>query len=486
MTKGVLLSIFSLGVLSLLAFGCGRQDTETSVDRAASRRSAAEGSLDHTNVILVTVDALRADHMGCYGYARDTSPSVDLLAAEGTLFTHAFVPKGSTWPSLATIHTALWPVTHGVRYNGMRLTDDPEPLAEVLANNGYTCGAFVTNGGRQNFEGFGLKKNYDQDQRDILAVRDALDWMEDHAQEKLFLWLHLFAPHGPYDPPAADRKFTDPNYAGKMDGSYERTTRVFVEQEDLSPEDLGHVINLYDDEVLLVDRMVGMLRTKLDDLRLTGNTVIVFTADHGEELYEHHKYFHHQASVYEGTLRVPFIVWMPGTVPAGKRVEHPISVIHTAPTILELVRITAPASYQGKSLVPAFGDEPMELGPVFGEWGDKMLIVRTAQYKYVWNPASYNPPVKRERENADALVTASDEHSISMKTTELYQIADDPGERRELSSEAPDIIAELQAVLDTYREVHNWILDDALVEQRKTEEIDPETRQELENLGYVL
>ncbi|MCC6490933.1 MAG: sulfatase [Candidatus Hydrogenedentes bacterium] len=472
--------------LTLAAAGCSGERAEAPDTAERSGAAVPNTPLGHTNVVLITVDALRADHLGCYGYKRDTSPSLDALANEGTLFTHAFVPKGSTWPSLATIHTALWPVTHGVRYNGMRLKDESEQLAEVLADNGYTCGAFVTNGGRQNFEGFEVKRTYDQVQRDILAVRDALEWMEGHAQQKMFLWLHLFAPHGPYDPPKPERKFTDPNYTGDLDGSYERTSQVFAEQEELSPEDLGHVIDLYDDEVLQTDRMVDSVRRKLSGLGLAGNTLIVFTADHGEELYDHHKYFHHQASVYEGTLRVPFLVWMPGTVPAGKRIEHPVSVIHTAPTILELVGIAPPASFQGKSLVPAFGDTPADFGPVFGEWGDKMLIVRTDQYKYVWNPANYHPPVKRERENANELVTAADEHSIPMKATELYRITDDPGERRELSSEAPEVIAELQGHLDQFREQYNWILDDALVELQKKEDLDPETRQELENLGYVL
>ena len=467
-------------------FGCGPKEAGVPAEESQAGVSESLVPPDHTNVILITVDALRADHLGCYGYHRDTSPAVDTLAVGGTLFTHAFVPKGSTWPSLATIHTALWPVTHGVRYNGMRLTDEPEALAEVLKGNGYTCGAFVTNGGRQNFEGFDVKHTYNQEPRDRIATRDTLDWIEEHASDKFFVWLHLFSPHGPYDPPANARKFTDPGYSGDLDGSYQRTTQVFIEQEELSKEDLGHVIDLYDDEVLLMDTMVEALMTKLLNLGLAGNTLVVFTADHGEELYDHHRYFHHQASVYEGTLHVPFLFWLPGTIPAGKRIEKPVSVIHVAPTILDLVGISPPDSYQGKSLVPVFSDEPMDLGPVFGEWGDKMLIVRTDKYKYVWNPASYHPPVKRERDNASELAITGDEHSIPMKTAELYQISDDPAETRELSAEQPERVAELQQLLDGFREKYKWVLDDALVELRKDQDLDPETRQELENLGYVL
>ncbi len=466
--------------------GCGGDTSTPGSAPSNSKEAAGNPPPGHTNVVLVTVDALRADHLGCYGYFRDTSPHVDAFASEGTLFTHAFVPKGSTWPSLATIHTALWPVSHGVRYNGMRLTNDLEPLAEVLKNHGYTCGAFVTNGGRQNFEGFDKKNIYTQEPLDRLATRDALDWMDAHATDKFFLWLHLFAPHGPYDPPVKDRTFTNPNYSGHLDGSFERTTHVFVAQEDLAKADLDHVISLYDDEVLLMDRMIEMLQTKLSDLGLQRNTLIVFTADHGEELYDHHRYFHHQASVYEGTLHVPFIFWMPGKVPSKNRIEQPVSVIHTAPTILALLGIPAPKSWEGESLVPAFTAASAALGPVFGEWGDKMLIVRTDQYKYVWNPANYHPPVKRERNNADGLVTANDKHSIPVKTMELYDISADPGEKHEISANSPEVVAKLQSLVDGYREKYHWILDDALVEKRRTEEIDPETREELENLGYVL
>ena len=447
---------------------------------------AVKKKLDYKNLLLITVDTLRADHLGCYGGNNPASPHIDAMAADGTVFERAFATKGSTWPSLATIQTGLYPVTHGVRYNGMTLDSKFDTLAEVLAPSGYNSAVFTANGGQQRWEGFEMKVLLKNEPRDKGVTDAAVDWLDKNGGKKFYLWLHYMGPHGPYEPPKDFNKFTDKNYKGTIDGSFERLTRAFVRQERLSDADLAYARGLYDGEIAFTDDQIGRVLDKVSSLGILDDTLVVFSADHGEELGEHHGYWHHQASLYEGVLHVPMIFKMPGKVPAGDRVPTLVSLVDLAPTILDLLGVKRPDAYEGASLAAAFEKKPIEHGPVFGEWGDKMLYIRTEQYKYVYNPSGFQPPVKRERNQAGSETERKkDDHVLPLEKQELYEIAKDPKETNNLASSSPDVIAKLESELKTgYMDKYGWKLEDK-AEEKLQQQLDPETRQELQNLGYV-
>lgn len=461
--------------------------TKPAEEAKAPSAPVVKKNLDYTNVLLITVDTLRADHLSCYGNPNPTSPNIDAVANDGVVFEHAFAPKGSTWPALATIQTGLYPVTHGVRYNGMTLDSKHETLAETLAPAGYTSALFIANGGQQRWEGFEMRVILKDEPRDRGVSDAALDWLDKNADKKFYLWLHYMAPHGPYEPLKDYNNFTDKNYKGDLDGSYDRLTRAFVRQEKLSDADTAYVRGLYDGEVAYNDAQIGRVLDKVTSLGIMDDTLVVISADHGEELGEHHGYWHHQASLYDGTLHVPMIFKLPGKVPAGVREAAPVSLADIAPTILDLLGVTRPAAYEGHALNAVFNKQPLERGPVIGEWGDKMLYIRTPEYKYISNPSGFEPPVKRERNLADGPETQrkKGDHTLPMKKQELYDIAKDPKEQQDISSSSAEIIAKLEAELKSgYIDKYGWKLENK-AEELLQQQLDPETRKELENLGYV-
>jgi len=469
-----------------LVAGCGPSEPAKDAGDAAPQPASTPAKIAHTNVLMISVDTLRADHLGCYGYGLDTSPHIDAIAADGTRFDRVYAPKGSAWPSLATLQTSLYPVTHGVRSNGLRIDNTPETLAEVLFANGYTCEAILANAGDQNWEGFSHTRDIRDEPRDKIATIHAYNWLREHRDEKFFLWTHFMNPHSPWDAPQEFRKFGDPSYAGTLTGDQDDMARAMLSGDEISEPDLAHLIALYDAEVNLTDAMIGIIVETLQELDLYDNTLIVLTADHGEELYQHYQFLHHQASVYEGTLRVPLVYRLPGKVPSGKVVSDLSGLIDVAPTILDLLGIAIPDSYQGVNVAPLFRDEPVELGPAFGEWRDKIIFVRTNEYRYIHNPLNFHPPkVNKRRLEGVADETLATRNGMPIEEVELYRITEDPYEQSEIASESPEAAAEMQSLIDEFMTQYSWKFNDK-TDERMKQEIDDETRQELENLGYVL
>jgi arylsulfatase A-like enzyme len=473
----------SIAMLVCLA-GCGGSARDP--DPESQEATNPTPKVTHTNVLMISVDTMRADHLGCYGYEKDTSPNIDAIAAEGTRFEWVYAPKSSTWPSLTTLQTSLYPVTHGVRNNGLRVDNKPDTLAEVLSDHGYTCEAILTNAGVQNWEGFANKQVIKGEPSDKIATANARNWLRENQDKKFFLWMHYMAPHSPWEPPEKQNRFVDPNYSGTITGNQDDMAAAMLSADGISDPDLAHLIGLYDGEVNLTDAMIGILTETLQDLGLYDNTLIVVTADHGEELYEHYRFLHHQASVYEGTLRVPLIYRLPGKVPGGKDIKELSGLIDIAPTILDILDIPIPDSYQGISAEPLLRDEPVRFGPAFGEWRDKMIFVRTEEYRYIHNPSNFHPPkVNNRRLEGIGDDEFAERNGMPIKEIELYRVSEDPYEQNEISAESPDAVAEMQKLIDEFMVKYSWKFDDA-TDERMRDEIDAETRQELENLGYVL
>ena len=285
------------------------------------------------NVLLISIDTLRADHLGAYGFPRPTTPHIDAVAREGVLFTDVRTPVPMTLPAHVSMLTGTLPPTHGLRDNLLsRLPEGSSTLAGMLKARGFATGAVVSSfvldrrfGTSQGFDTYddrfqAVHKIGDLSERKgDEAARLAGEWLGAHKDGPFFLLAHFYDPHDPYDPP-------EPFASRWKDHPYEG-------------------------EVAFADHCVGLLLEKLRQLGLLDSTLIVITSDHGEMLGEHGE-LNHGFFVYEGALRVPLIVRVPGAQGAPRQIHLPVSLIDIVPTVLSLVGAEVPKDVQGVDLSP--------------------------------------------------------------------------------------------------------------------------------------
>lgn len=326
------------------------------------------------SVYLLTVDTLRADHLGVYGYARATDPNLRRLASQSVVFTRAFTTKTKTTPAYASMLTGLYPYHHGLHALGQELVDEQDTLAEILAGHGYDTGGFVSStvmvGRLSNFDqGFDVyddvlpseEANRANFQRVAARTVDAaLAWLEAN-RRRTFLFLHLIDPHGPYTAPGAFAKMFRGGSAGAAKPVYGVDLRQRV-PDDKYPaaqkldgaETLQDYVDAYDGEVAYADAELGRL---LDALAAAGrleDSLVVFTADHGESLGEHGQFFRHGTNLYDETARVPLIVRPPGGRPSSvaPHWDGAVSVTDVFATVLDYAGIRRSAHLDGESLRP--------------------------------------------------------------------------------------------------------------------------------------
>jgi arylsulfatase A-like enzyme len=325
------------------------------------------------NVLLITIDTLRADHLSAYGYRRPTSPNLDELAARGLLFENAIAPAPRTTQSIASMMTSLYPQTHGIRTLWGSLPRARATLAERFRNAGYLTAGFWTTtfldekrGLKQGFSDY-ENTSIESDRAELVTDR-AILWLADKVgarpdrgkkdrRRPFFLWLHYRDPHMPYSPPPEERLFTDRAYNGEF-----RDAVLFFPTKELmvynhlgliDSTDVAHAVGLYDGEIRYCDRQIGRLFKDLGDRGLTDNTIVLLTADHGEGLSEHGYYFDHGDLLYDSSVRVPLIVAGP-EIPQG-RVREQVSLLDVAPAIARLAGIPWTGEMEGSDLSDAIG-----------------------------------------------------------------------------------------------------------------------------------
>jgi arylsulfatase len=304
------------------------------------------------NIFLVTVDTLRADHLGAYGYPRDTSPNLDRWARSGRVFRWAFAHAPMTGPSLAAVMTGLQPRETGVRNNGMPLKAKVHTLAERLRNRGYRTAAIVGNYHLRRGTGFedGFESFDDRmEQRELVRKRAertaqastqaAIAWLQRAPAEPFFLWVHYQDPHGPYTAPEEFQGAFVPRHASgrqlPVNASPSGNGGIPAYQVLGNRRDYDYYVGQYDAEIRYFDSGFGELMTRIESLGLLRRSAVLFTADHGEGMGEHDYYFAHGEHVYLELLRVPLIVWAEGVTP-GVVTDALASHRAISPTILNL------------------------------------------------------------------------------------------------------------------------------------------------------
>jgi arylsulfatase A-like enzyme/tetratricopeptide (TPR) repeat protein len=441
-TMLLILIVLSAGIILWLILRPGVSPS-TRLDRFWS-----EGGIEKPNVILMTLDTTRADHLACYGYPGVRTPFIDSLARRGVLFEQAASNSPLTLPAHCSILTGMYPTYHGVRINGnTALNEQQVTLAEVYSGQGYQCGAFIGAfvldgrwGLKQGFQHyddhFDLKKYKHIDlgavQRPGNEVMDvALEWLEGQKESPFFAWIHLYDPHTPYEPP-------EPYLS------------------EYGPKGLA---GLYDGEIAFMDEQIGRCTDWLEKNGLDKSTILVLVGDHGEGLGSHgegtHGYF-----IYDYAIHVPLIIVTPFAELQGVRVPSQVRIIDIFPTLLEMTSIAPSGETQGRSLLPAmFRLQKKEDGIAYAEsmspnlqfgWSS-IHSLRNTQYKYIDTPKA-----------------------------ELFDLTQDPGEQTNLLQQHPDIAREMKESLDRLMEESS---QGAPTPQAAN--LDRETIEKLSALGYV-
>jgi arylsulfatase A-like enzyme/Flp pilus assembly protein TadD len=400
------------------------------------------------NLLVITIDTLRPDHLECYGYKEIQTPHINSLASDGILVEHAFAPIPLTLPSHASLFTGTWPMFHGVRdFVGFTLGKERTTLAEMLKAAGYSTGAVV---GSAVLEArWGLNQGFDfyydnfpvvlerdwqpiAERRGDAVVQQALQWLDQRRNRPFFLWIHLFDPHDPYEPPAPyDRQYPD---------------------------------RPYDGEIAYTDENVGRILDYLKRHDLYRNSAIVLLADHGEGLGEHGEKYH-GFFIYDATLRIPLIFKPAGSaVPGGRRLAGPLRIVDVVPTALQMLGLAGrvpDSEVQGRGaysalLGKAAPADVVTYAEIFMpfyhfEWSP-LTSIRQGRYKYIEAPKP-----------------------------ELYDTQNDPREARNLYAREGAVAGKLREVLRTT--ATQYSSRDHSMPVRH--DVDPATLEKLQSLGYL-
>jgi arylsulfatase A-like enzyme/Tfp pilus assembly protein PilF len=393
-------------------------------------------------VVFITIDTLRADHLGCYGYKQIHTPNIDSLAADGVRFERAYTPVPVTLPSHSVIFTGTYPLLSGMHdFSGNTLNATQPTLALVLKEQGYTTGAVIAAAVLDSR--FGLNRGFDfyYDHFDFNRLEEAnleemerpgnvvadqaLDWLSQHYQKKFFLWMHLYDPHYPYRPPA--------------------------------PYNEEYKDHPYDGEIAFADAQVGRLIGFLKDKGLYQNTLIVLTGDHGESLGEHgektHGFF-----IYNATLHVPVIIRLPGG--ASKTVPELISLADLMPTVLQALKVDAPSQVQGRNLLPLM--TPKKENEAHGLYAETFL----PRLHFNWSELR--------------AVETENYHFINAPKPELYDLKKDPGETQNLYPQKKAVAEEMRAKLAAL--IREYSAGQELAVKTG---LDPALMERLKSLGYA-
>ena len=449
------------------------ETSSTSEYRAISGNPS--GWQSRPNILLISIDSLRADHLGAYGYDRPTSPNIDRLAAEGVLFSQATSTTSWTLPAHVSLLTGLYPQAHQVLRARERLADTVPTLAELMSQMGYTTAAFVSapflNSSYGMDRGFDVYDDYTIDYQDHAEshtgstsgrIHAAIEnWLRRRAETPFLLFAHYWDVHYDYTPPPPyDRKF-DPDYEGTLTSrGFESNPRISAQMD---PRDLTHLEALYDGEIAYTDLFIGKLLALLEELELTDETLIVLTSDHGDEFFEHGGKGHFR-TLFEEVLRVPLVVRFPDGRYASRRVDEVVSLVDVVPTLLDYIGSGAVPPMQGRSLMPLISGDTNSAPSTYASLKAGRAALRTNDTKLIY---SFNKGI-----------------------AQFYDLVEDPAEQNDLAREeggldspaAKEAIAALVSWLNSQR---RYLRSLPRAPSEANRAIDQNLEQELRALGYL-
>ncbi len=429
-------------------------------------------------IIVLWTDTLRQDHLDAYGYGRETAPALHRFAEDGVQFRNHTAQ--ATWTKVATpsVLTSLYPSTHGVLEFKDRLPAGATTLAEVYRSAGYATLGFASNLFTGQFTN--LHQGYEEQHEDgslpnqrssktaRVYVDRLVEWLESHRDAPFFVFLHLYDPHDPYEPNRPyDTTWADPAKRDEHHRTLEAVRKVISDpllklfgmptRAELVKAGLDadsyvkHDVDWYDGSIRGLDAEVARLLERLKALDLDRRTLLVFTADHGEEFLDHGRMFHGQ-SVYGELTQVPLMMRWPGVLPAGRVVQEVVQTIDLMPTLLEISGLKPPAEVQGQSLVPLLdGGDRRSTGRA---WRAHPAISEKA----ATNPSKGAAPAPHDTESY-AIVDGG--FKLVHNTVrprggpefELYDFAKDSLNLRDVAGEHPDVVQRLAKLLDSWRKM---------------------------------
>lgn len=411
------------------------------------------------NILFISIDTLRADHLGCYGYHPPTSPNIDLLAQQSHIFQRAYATIPTTLPSHLSMFTSLFPTQLSVRQNGVNIPESVTTLTQILHQNGYNTGAFV------NMSNLGPRLGFDRGFQNTSviggpatnSIQPVCQWLKNNKDSTFFLFTHLFDPHTAYHAP---QKFLSKFGALDQDEPPERS--ILKNYRQFTPEVIARVNAAYDAEISCADWAVGQILQQLKQLSIDKQTVVILVSDHGEsldELIPKYRYaYDHGEFLYSSQIHVPLIIHLPQQElrAASKHLDN-VSMVDLMPTILDLVNIQQPDTIMmGNSLVPAINGKPLK--------NDRFIFSEMKPYGGV-----------------NLSLVQGDWHFIyhSNREGELYNIANDKNEQQNLYQQKPQLVkafkGNLQKMSQTITPIHS----------PAGYETDPKELEYLRSLGYV-
>ena len=357
--RQALASLLVMACLSLGILAC-REETP---DAPASDAIAPASERQRRSIVLIVLDTVRADHLGSYGYERDTSPEFDQWAARGALFEQAIASSSWTLPSFASIYTGQHPGRHGAgeyldreAFQIAPIESDLPTLAEVFQAAGHATIAYANNpflhekfGVARGFDEYSFVPASNQNIRSAAKTVDlALGWLDRGARRPFFMMMHFFDPHMDYQPDAAVQGTFTRGYAGALGYPVTGGSKIRRGLLELDDADRAYIAGSYDEEILATDRALGRFLDGIEARGLLEEAVVIVTSDHGEELFDHGS-FEHGHSAYQELMRVPLLILGAGIEPA--RIPHPVSHVDLFPSALDAAGLDVPADLPGLSLV---------------------------------------------------------------------------------------------------------------------------------------
>ena len=537
------------------------------------------------NVILITLDTTRPDHLGFYGYERNTTPNIDSIAEDAVVFTNAISVIPLTTPSHASIMTGLHPESHQIHRNSYPVDESFVMMAEVLRKAGYSTGGFVSVklvgskiGFAQGFDFFsdtnlpGAKKDKPGDgssnrssrgdhtssvlvRRGEYTVEEALKWLKAHIDEKFFLWVHLYDPHLPYTPPKEYGLKYNPGYNDylktvrnpgyrahdfadnpELEGKGPRPTGakprrraekllkklfgvdlnfLFQPAWDVNPDKIPDFISAYDGEISFDDAILSKIFQLVEEEEKLDNTIIIIMGDHGEILYEKEDYFGHHKYLYQGSIKIPLIMKIPGILPVT--IDRTITNVDILPTLLDALEIKHKLKMDGVSYWPLIGKnknittpdyriiltntgklpDTGKSPPVSNKKGFRTVLERIKLAVKILFPRLESKRFKKRRwkieEHFQKIAIIKGEWKLIRTTVtsdkkeykyELYNLTIDKLEQEDLYIEEEMVVRELEADLKKYLKQKRKVA----VPESETEKSESERAEELKelrSLGYV-